>query len=685
MGLFDKIKKKPENGIKKEPTAGKAGVDRGYRKSLFDNDDSVLDVYTVEVDDVTVEVGIKNDEGYMYYIIPEIERMKTALSRLSKDHLNLIRMQITELGLVEYKQIKEFLANFSIRYDLNIPYVDNLAKYFYLTVGKLGLLEIPINDGNLEEIMVNGYNLPIYVFHRKFQMCETNIILDKNEVDRVIENIANLVNRPIDSRVPMLDAFLPDGSRVNATTADVTMNGATLTIRKFSKNPLTVIDLINFGSLDIDTAAFLWQAVEGYFGSKPANTLIVGGTGSGKTTLLNVLSLFSMYNERIITIEDTPELQIPHKHVIKMVTRPARPGMPEYEITMDDLIKNALRMRPDRIFVGEVRGEEARSLLVAMNTGHDGALISNENILLSDGEESIGKFVDDYFNDNRKIHKEHNNFEWINVEDEEIYIKSFNKSSIEIEEKLVSRVWRKRYKGTLIKIKTDSDEIILTHDHPVYIKGSKDDNIIFEVNAEMVKEGNFIGMYEKGIIWENVEKVEYIKYNGYIYDLTVNDNHTYIASNFLVSNCSGTLHANSCDEAILRLKSPPMNVPEVMLKALNFIINQQRVKRGGKTVRRILEVMEIVRGGSETGGIAKTTLYEYNGIKDALEKKSICMWEEEVCEMAGITRDELLRDRENRKRVLAYLYKNNIRKLEDVARFIMAYQADPEKLLNSLL
>jgi flagellar protein FlaI len=680
MGLFDKIKKKPENDTK----AIKPGLDKSPKKSLLENDESVLDIYTVEVDEITVEVGIKNDEGYMYYIIPEIERMKTALSKLSKDHLNLIRMQITELGLVEYKQIREFLANFSIRYDLNIPYVDTLAKYFYLTVGKLGLLEIPINDGNLEEIMVNGYNLPVYVFHRKFQMCETNIILDKNEVDRVIENIANLVNRPIDSRVPMLDAFLPDGSRVNATTSDVTMNGATLTIRKFSKNPLTVIDLINFGTLDIDTAAFLWQAVEGYFGAKPANTLIVGGTGSGKTTLLNVLSLFSMYNERIITIEDTPELQIPHKHVIKMVTRPARPGMPEYEITMDDLIKNALRMRPDRIFVGEVRGEEARSLLVAMNTGHDGALTSNENILLSDGEESIGKFVDNYFKDTT-VNKENNGFEWVNIEDEGIYIKSFNKSSIEIEEKLVSRVWRKKYKGTLIKIKTDSDEIILTHDHPVYVKSNKDDNIIFEVNAEIVKEGDVIGIYERGITWERVRGIEYIKYDGYIYDLTVEDNHTYIANNFIVSNCSGTLHANSCDEAILRLKSPPMNVPEIMLKALNFIINQQRIKRGGRTIRRILEIMEIVRGGSETGGIAKTTLYEYNGIKDVLEKKSICMWEEEVCELAGITRDELLKDRENRKKVLAYLYKNNIRKLEDVARFIMAYQADPEKLLNSLL
>ena len=527
MGLFDKIQKKTEKSIGGSTTRSKKDdiPTPTIKKDLILKKDNIgvgeiLDSYTVTIDEISVEIVIKKEGGFVYYLIPEIEKINTALSKLSKDNINLIKMQIGDLGLIEYSQIKNYLSDFSTKYNLSIPYIDSLAKYFYLISGRLGLLEITINDDRLEEVMVNGYNVPVYVFHRKHQMCETNIVLDRNEVDRIIESIANLVNRPIDSRFPMLDAFLPDGSRVNATTADVTMNGATLTIRKFSKNPLTVIDLINFGTLDIDTAAFLWQAVEGYFGAKPANTLIVGGTGSGKTTLLNVLSLFSMYNERIITIEDTPELQIPHKHVIKMVTRPARPGMPEYEVTMDDLIKNALRMRPDRIFVGEVRGEEAHSLLVAMNTGHDG--------------------------------------------------------------------------------------------------------------------------------------------------------------------CSGTLHANSADEAILRLTSPPMNVPNIMLTALNFIINQQRIRRAGKTIRRILGIVEIVKSSSEGHEFAKTTLYEYNGLKDHLEKRGICMWEEEVCEIAGISREELLRDRENRKKVLNYLYKNNIRQLEDVAKYIMKYQADPEKLLKSI-
>ncbi len=698
MGLFDKIQKKgsskglskepkPTLSVDKKPVSTKTSEKLSPFMETKNENEEILDVYTVEVDEISMDIVIKREEGYVYYLIPEIEKINTTLSKLSKDNINTIKMQIGELGLIEYKQIREYLSNFSTRYNLNIPYIDSLAKFFYLISGRLGLLEIPLHDDQLEEVMVNGYNVPVFVFHRKHQMCETNIVLDRNEVDRIIESIANLVNRPIDSRVPMLDAFLPDGSRVNATTADITMNGATLTIRKFSKNPLTVIDLINFGTLDIDVAAFLWQSVEGYFGAKPANTLIAGGTGSGKTTLLNVLSLFSMYNERIITIEDTPELQIPHKHVIKMITRPARPGMPEYEITMNDLIKNALRMRPDRIFVGEVRGEEAQSLLVAMNTGHDGALTYDEPIYLSDGTiVKIGEFVDNFFN-NRESKKESNGFEWINIEEENIFTKSFNKSILKIENKRITRVWRKRYKGTLLKIKTKSGkEITLTPDHPIYNIKEK----IFEINAEIAKIGDYIVIphNDTDIYWDKIIDIQEVHYEGYIYDLTVEDNHTYIAGRnggIIVSNCSGTLHANSAEEAILRLTSPPMNVPKIMLSALDFIINQQRIRRGGKTLRRILGIVEIVKGGAEEGGgIAKTTLYEYDGLKDALERKGICMWEEEVCEIAGISREELLKDRENRKKVLSYLYKNNIRKLEDVGKYIMAYQANPEKLLKSL-
>ncbi|WP_292460886.1 ATPase, T2SS/T4P/T4SS family [Methanothermococcus sp.] len=717
-------------------------------KNVFDN-------YSLKIDDVIFNIIIENREGRVYYTIPEVYQIMDTFSKIPNKYISEIKSDITEGGFQRIEDIQRYLINYSDKNDLNLKSLEiqNLAKYFYLTIGKLGFLEVPLKDTNLEEIMVNGVNQPIFVFHRKYQMCKTNITLNNSELTRIIENIAMLAGRTIDSRTPMLDAFLPDGSRVNATTQDVTLNGSTLTIRKFSADPLTIIDLIKYKTFDLELAAFLWQAVEGYFGAKPANTLIVGGTGSGKTTTLNVISMFSMYSDRIITIEDTPELQIPHDHVIKMITRPPKPGIPNYEITMDDLIKNALRMRPDRIFVGEVRGSEAHSLLVAMNTGHDGALVKDEPIYLSSGINIIiGEFVDEFFKkyNSTKV-KENNGFEWIDISNENIFIKSFNKNTLKIEDKLVSRVWRKKYSGNLIKIKTKSGkEITLTHDHPMYI--IKNDKI-FEINSEMVKVNDYIAIpkvskinknntYDTNnvlnnifksknsidtipnvkintlnklktkslinnsyirnipriklniikilntnsdVYWDKVVSVEEIKYSGYIYDLTVEDNHTYIAGKyggFIISNCSGTLHANSADEAITRLINPPMNVPKVMLSSLDFIINQQRIKRNRMTVRRILGITEITGSGED---ISKTGLFKYDGITDEIKKEGICMWEEEVCNIAGISRDELIEDRLSRIEVLKYAIKNNIRNVNDVSNLIRQYQENPEHMLKNII
>jgi len=707
MGLFDKIRKKsfkPTSIIVKkskilEKTAekvedeipqdsAKMPTDVDKKPAVKDNveistpeefsvkfdkfkiaSSKVIDNYTVKVENMEFEIVLKKEDGYIHYIIPEIDYISNILSKLSKDNIQEIKSDISEGEFNSVGAIYRYLLDYVERYDLDLKEseIRSLAKYFYLVVGKLGFLEIPLNDDRLEEIMVNGEYRYAYVFHRKHQMCKTNISFDEEELTRIIENIALLAGRTIDARTPMLDAFLPDGSRVNATIKEVTPEGNTLTIRKFTRDPLTVVDLIKFGTFNFEFAAFLWQAVEGYFGAKPANTLIAGGTGSGKTTTLNVISMFSMYTDRIVTIEDTPELQIPHDHVIKMITRPPRPGVPGYEITMDDLIKNALRMRPDRIFVGEVRGEEAHSLLVAMNTGHDGALIGEEMIYLSDGSViGIGNFVNGFFEGGYKVFKEDNGFEWIDISKKDIYIKSFNKGSLKIEDKLITHVWRKRYSGKLLRIKTESNrEITLTHDHPVYVLRG----VIFEINASSLKVGDYIAIprrYEDDrwevinrgvgggdtvvedlsisaissadISWDRVVSIEEVIYNGYIYDLTVEDNHTYIAGSnggIAVSNCSGTIHANSASEAITRLINPPMNVPKIMLSSLDFIINQQRIKRNRRTIRRILEVIEINGSGEK---ISQTVLFNYDSIEDTIKRVGICMWEEEVCKIAGITK-----------------------------------------------
>ncbi|MFQ6051961.1 MAG: CpaF family protein [Candidatus Hydrothermarchaeota archaeon] len=236
-----------------------------------------------------------------------------------------------------------------------------------------GPLDHLVADDDLEDIMVIGTKKPVYVVHRKYEVCKTNIVFEnEEEIKSIIDKIARPIGRRIDQQTPLLDARLPDGSRVHATIPPVSLDGPTLTISKFREDPLTVIDLMNFNTLNPELAAFLWVCVEG-LGIKPANVLCAGGSSCGKTTTVNVLATFVPDTERVITIEDTAELKLPLTHWIRFETRP--PNIEgRGEITMDDLVKNTLRMRPDRIIVGEVRGTEARTLFTAMNTGHDGCM-----------------------------------------------------------------------------------------------------------------------------------------------------------------------------------------------------------------------------------------------------------------------------------------------------------------------
>ncbi|MGQ9512483.1 CpaF family protein [Thermodesulfitimonas sp.] len=224
-----------------------------------------------------------------------------------------------------------------------------------------------LEDEEVTEIMVNG-PYQVYVERRgKLELTEVTF-RDDAHVMHIIERIVAPLGRRIDESTPMVDARLPDGSRVNAIIPPLALNGPTITIRKFFRDPLTIDDLIRFGSLTPEIAKFLEACVRGRL-----NIVVSGGTGSGKTTLLNILSSFIPPNERIITIENAAELQLRQEHVIRLESRP-----PNIEgkgaITIRDLVRNALRMRPDRIVVGEVRGGEALDMLQAMNTGHDGSL-----------------------------------------------------------------------------------------------------------------------------------------------------------------------------------------------------------------------------------------------------------------------------------------------------------------------
>jgi pilus assembly protein CpaF len=230
-----------------------------------------------------------------------------------------------------------------------------------------GPLEPLLRDDSVTEVMVNNYDR-VYIERRgKIEPAHATFV-DNAHLLRIIDKIVSQIGRRVDEASPMVDARLPDGSRVNAIIPPLSLRGPTLTIRKFSRDPYTIDDLISFETVTPEAAQFLQACVRGKL-----NMLISGGTGTGKTTTLNALSAFVPNDERIVTIEDAAELQLQQEHVITLEARP--PNIEgEGEVRIRELVRNALRMRPDRIIVGEVRGAETLDMLQAMNTGHEGSL-----------------------------------------------------------------------------------------------------------------------------------------------------------------------------------------------------------------------------------------------------------------------------------------------------------------------
>jgi pilus assembly protein CpaF len=230
-----------------------------------------------------------------------------------------------------------------------------------------GPLDPLLRDDTVSEVMVNAHDR-VYVEREGKIERSTASFVDNAHLLRIIDKIVSQVGRRVDESSPMVDARLPDGSRVNAIIPPLALRGPTLTIRKFSRDPYTMNDLITFGSITAEAAQFLAACVKGKL-----NVLISGGTGTGKTTTLNAMSAFVPGDERIVTIEDAAELQLQQEHVITLESRP--PNIEgQGEIRIRELVRNALRMRPDRIIVGEVRGAETLDMLQAMNTGHEGSL-----------------------------------------------------------------------------------------------------------------------------------------------------------------------------------------------------------------------------------------------------------------------------------------------------------------------
>ncbi|MGH2447236.1 MAG: CpaF family protein [Chloroflexota bacterium] len=291
------------------------------------------------------------------------ERVQSQLLRDSNRSLNLTDKDAVQERIIV--MLDEALQQEGVQ-PARVDYMRILDNISAEVLG-YGPIQPLLDDETVTEVMINGFD-QIYV-ERFGRLHRTDATFDDEQhVMRIIDKIVSPLGRRVDEASPMVDARLPDGSRVNAVIPPLALTGPTMTIRRFPKQPLGVSDLVRLGSLNNDMSDFLSAAVRAR-----ANIIVSGGTGSGKTTLLNVLSSFIPETDRIVTVEDAAELQLVQDHVVTLESRP--PNIDgQGAITIRDLVRNTLRMRPDRIIVGEVRAGEALDMLQAMNTGHDGSL-----------------------------------------------------------------------------------------------------------------------------------------------------------------------------------------------------------------------------------------------------------------------------------------------------------------------
>jgi pilus assembly protein CpaF len=294
--------------------------------------------------------------------------LKTRIHRQLIERLDLAKLDVLPLETVQ-QQIRRIVEDMLVGDDTPLSRQEReqlVLEVEHETFG-LGPLEPLMQDPTVSDILVNG-SKEVYV-ERRGKLERTRVIFrDDAHLLQVIERIVSAVGRRVDESSPMVDARLPDGSRVNAIIPPLALDGPVLSIRRFAADPYRMTDLVEFGTLTSELAEILRAAVQARL-----NILVSGGTGAGKTTMLNVLSNAIPNTERIVTIEDSAELQLQQDHVVRVETRPANIEG-QGAVTQRDLVRNALRMRPDRIVVGEVRGPEVLDMLQAMNTGHDGSL-----------------------------------------------------------------------------------------------------------------------------------------------------------------------------------------------------------------------------------------------------------------------------------------------------------------------
>jgi len=328
---------------------------------------------------VNVYSGIASNKeggGGMKYVLmePPMEpKLQEVFNMLRKMLITELRVDLGSIksDIDAEEKLRAKIQSLIKTYNLKISKksLNTIQYYAVRDFVHLGKIEAILHDHMIEEISCDGTDIPIYLWHREYESIPTNIIFKTDEeLENFTRKLAYATGKNVSLSNPIVDSSLPDGSRINMTFGrEITKRGCTFTIRKFKADPITVVDLVKFNTMSSESAAFLWYAVE-----KRMTMLVAGGTASGKTTTLNTLASFIIPGSKIVTIEDTAELNIPHENWISSVSRESFAGSGAGDITQFDLLRAALRQRPDFIIVGETRGKEAYTLFQAMATGHGG-------------------------------------------------------------------------------------------------------------------------------------------------------------------------------------------------------------------------------------------------------------------------------------------------------------------------
>jgi archaeal flagellar protein FlaI len=461
------------------------------------------------------------ERGNIRYVVQEPQLTaadKIQLQRL-KDILNqVITMKPSDLqsketaGKYLVAKSKEIFRDYKFEIDTATQ-----GKLLYCIVRDnlgFGKIDSLMHDQLIEDLSCDGVNIPIFVWHRKSESIPTNIRFEtEEELDSFALRLAYMCGSHVSIAQPLLDASLPDGSRINLTFgSEVTRKGSTFTIRKFKLDPFTVTDLITFGTLSAEMAAFFWYAVE-----NRVSILVAGGIAAGKTTLLNCLSMFIKPDLKVVSIEDTPEINLPHENWIPATTR-SHFGIAtdSADVTLFDLLKASLRQRPDYIIVGEIRGQEAYTLFQAVSTGH-------------------------------------------------------------------------------------------------------------------------LGM--------------------------------------------STVHAESVESAVYRLESAPMNIPRTLIAGIDIILVQKRVEIKGKPVRKTVAASEIVGLDPRSGEILTNEVYRWNATEGTFDYTGRSYILEKIAEKTGLSIEQAEEELANRRKVITWMAKKNIRNYKEVSDLIRTYLENPAKVL----